>query len=323
MVSAGADNAEPADVRISGFMIVRDVVRQGYPFLEAIRSVLPVCSEFLVSDGCSEDGTWRALEQLRDSYPGKVRLFRDAWRGPTAQGEVIATMTNVLLERCTSPYCLNVQANEIFPEETARDVAQLPELFPGYDCFELPFYSIMGSDLPYSVDFRCRLFRNRPYIRSRGDGFDCGYVRSYFLWRLRPREFLARVVRQVGVRTWYTARPVYRYRALFPVNYVRKLDTHQILYTRAAAAGPSRELACARQALVDAQAAPDPVRAFWEHMAQFFKKERFRGPAPSARDEIPRSGLRQLGDAPAVVRPLLGRWQYDLRWSLEALGRLN
>ena len=23
-------------------------------------------------------------------------------------------MTNVLLERCTSPYCLNVQANEIF-----------------------------------------------------------------------------------------------------------------------------------------------------------------------------------------------------------------
>lgn len=34
-------------------MIVRNVAVQGYPYLEAIRSALPICDEFLVSDGFS------------------------------------------------------------------------------------------------------------------------------------------------------------------------------------------------------------------------------------------------------------------------------
>ena len=42
---------------ISGFMIVKDVLRQGYPFVEAIASALPICDEFLISDGYSTDGT--------------------------------------------------------------------------------------------------------------------------------------------------------------------------------------------------------------------------------------------------------------------------
>src|SRR5207253_299358 len=127
--------------------------------------------------------------------------------------------------------------------------------FPAYDCFKLPYYTIMGDGLLWSTDFRGRLFRKQPYIRSRGDGFDCGYVGSYFLRRLRPRQYLARVLRQVGVRTWYTARPIHRYRAMFPVNYLRKLETRLRLFTGPAATGTTRELTYAHKALAEAEAA--------------------------------------------------------------------
>jgi hypothetical protein len=51
-------------MEISGFMIVRNVISQGYPFLEAIASVLPICDEFLVSDGYSDDGTFEVLSEV-------------------------------------------------------------------------------------------------------------------------------------------------------------------------------------------------------------------------------------------------------------------
>jgi len=43
--------------RITCFMIVRNALNQGYPFLEAIAQALPVCDEMLIGDGGSTDGT--------------------------------------------------------------------------------------------------------------------------------------------------------------------------------------------------------------------------------------------------------------------------
>src|SRR5579885_2218265 len=83
-------------VTISGFMILKNVVSQGYPFIEAITAALPICDEFLISEGYSSDKTWEALQILERKFSGKVRLFRDEWRGKTERGEILATMTNLL-----------------------------------------------------------------------------------------------------------------------------------------------------------------------------------------------------------------------------------
>jgi hypothetical protein len=91
-------------VTISGFMIVRNVASQGYPFLEAALAALPVCDEFLISDGESSDATWKALEALRDKHPDKVKLFRDSWGGDASRGAVLARMTNALRRRCAGEY---------------------------------------------------------------------------------------------------------------------------------------------------------------------------------------------------------------------------
>ena len=44
-------------MKVSGFSFLRDGVKLGYPFVESIRSALPVCDEFIVAVGRSDDGT--------------------------------------------------------------------------------------------------------------------------------------------------------------------------------------------------------------------------------------------------------------------------
>jgi len=51
---------------ISGFTIARNVVDLGYPLIESVCSALPICDEFVISEGYSTDRT-------RDG------IYRDQW----------------------------------------------------------------------------------------------------------------------------------------------------------------------------------------------------------------------------------------------------
>jgi hypothetical protein len=52
------------------------------------------------------------------------------------------------------------------------------------EMFRIPFLTIMGN-LTWHADFRRRLFKNRLYIVSKSDGFDCGYAPKLILWAAR------------------------------------------------------------------------------------------------------------------------------------------
>lgn len=208
---------------ISGFMILKNAVLQGYPFLEAIIAALPICDEFLVSEGYSSDETWEALQVLEKKYPGKVRLFRDQWKGRTERGEILAAMTNVLKQRCAGSYCLYIQANEIIHESSLEEIKNLPALYPNVEMFRLPFYNIMGSRLLWVVDFRRRLFKNKEYIISKSDAYDVGYDPKRLVFQ--PRKLTDYILYAKGELSYYLPQPFYRYRAIFPVNYLTHL-TH-------------------------------------------------------------------------------------------------
>jgi hypothetical protein len=48
-------------MKVSGFTILRQTVRLGYPFTESIRSLLPLVDELVVGVGDGDDGTWEAV----------------------------------------------------------------------------------------------------------------------------------------------------------------------------------------------------------------------------------------------------------------------
>ena len=79
---------------ISGFMIVKDVLKQGYPFVEAVASSLPICDEFLISDGYSTDGTFEIVQRMANLNK-KIKFFRQAW--PSARRySILSEVTNAV-----------------------------------------------------------------------------------------------------------------------------------------------------------------------------------------------------------------------------------
>ena len=59
-------------MKVSGFSFIRDGVRLGYPFVESLRSALPVCDEFVIAVGKSDDGTLERLQALNEP---KLRII--------------------------------------------------------------------------------------------------------------------------------------------------------------------------------------------------------------------------------------------------------
>jgi beta-1,4-mannosyltransferase len=101
-------------VRLSGFTIVRDGVRCGYPFVESIRSVLPLVDEMIVGVGDCDDGTWETVLAIGDP---KIAPFRSVWNPELrVGGEELSRQTNLALDRCTGAWAIYLQADEVLHE---------------------------------------------------------------------------------------------------------------------------------------------------------------------------------------------------------------
>ena len=55
-------------MHVTGFTFIRNAVKFDFPIVEAITSILPICDEFVVAVGKSEDET---LELVRQIAPRK------------------------------------------------------------------------------------------------------------------------------------------------------------------------------------------------------------------------------------------------------------
>ena len=101
-------------MRVSGLNIIKNGVRFDYPFREAIRSALPLCDEFIVVVGKSDDGTLESLQELAEP---KVRVVETEWSDKVRpQAHVLAQQTNIGLHMCSGDWVLNIQANEVLHE---------------------------------------------------------------------------------------------------------------------------------------------------------------------------------------------------------------
>jgi glycosyltransferase involved in cell wall biosynthesis len=130
-------------MKISGFSIVRSGLALGYPFLESLRSALPLVDEMIVGVGDSKDGTWQALKRIKDP---KLKLFHSVWDMSAREGgRVLSIETNKALARCSGDWGLYLQADEVLHENDldlirssmARHLARRTE---GLDFSYLHFY---------------------------------------------------------------------------------------------------------------------------------------------------------------------------------------
>ncbi len=228
---------------ISGFMIVKDVLRQGYPFVEAIVSALPICDEFLISDGYSTDGTYEVLNRIV-GLNSKVKVYRYRW--PDKKDiTVLADVTNEVRGRCRFKYIFSVQANEIIHEESAPLIKALPKMLPHIDTFSFPYIQML-SKYKVTEEFRLRFSKNLPQIVAIGDAWTLGTSRAFDRtkklrclinpWRLSGylsngiSLTYANLCYGPHSRAIYLPKPVYRYWSLFPKNFLEKSQGHSELF---------------------------------------------------------------------------------------------
>lgn len=109
-------------MKISGFTLVRNGTQFDYPFLESLRSLLPLVDELIINVGIGDDDTLDRVQRfVQEEGAGKVSWFESHWplNDPEKKkgGLILSEQTNLALERCTGDWCIYLQADEVFHEE--------------------------------------------------------------------------------------------------------------------------------------------------------------------------------------------------------------
>ncbi|MCK5642826.1 MAG: glycosyltransferase [Gammaproteobacteria bacterium] len=162
-------------MKVSGFTIARNVIKFNYPILESIQSILPVCDEFIVNVGDSEDDT---LNLIRSIDSDKIRIIQNVWDfsdGP----EVLSVQTNLALRACTGDWAFYLQSDEVVHEDDLEKLkCIMQESFRDEDVDALRFrwLHFYGSYFRYRIDRgwyqkQDRIIRNNGTIESYGDAF--------------------------------------------------------------------------------------------------------------------------------------------------------
>jgi glycosyltransferase involved in cell wall biosynthesis len=202
------------EIRLSGCMIIKNGLRLGYPFVEAITAVMDHVDEMIVVDGESDDGTWDILTRMA-AVCSKLVLSQQPWSSDTQGGRAIAKATNHALSACPGSHVLYVQADEIYTDDNLRRLREL--LLQGYDSACLPFLHFRSgwwtilSNPDYVATIRC--VPNRPGVASVGDGCTFGGP----LGQVAPPEAFPDCVFHVG---WVYGR-----------NSIDKFKNHAKLYS--------------------------------------------------------------------------------------------
>jgi hypothetical protein len=166
---------ESACLKITGFTFVRDGLRLGYPFIESIRSLLPLCDEIIVNVPTSTDNTLQAVRAIGDP---KIRVIESEWSSDyRAGGLALSHHTNLALEQCAGDWCVYIQADEVLHEDSipAMKAAMRQELAnpqaQGLLVNYTHFYGSYWTEV-YSFGWyyrEVRVVRRDPSIRSCGD----------------------------------------------------------------------------------------------------------------------------------------------------------
>lgn len=119
-------------MKISGFTLVRNGTKFDYPYLESLRSLLPLVDELVVNVGIGEDDTLERLRAFaREEGGGKVALFESRWPLDDPEkrrgGQILAEQTNLALDRCTGDWCVYLQADEVLHESDLPGIRRAME----------------------------------------------------------------------------------------------------------------------------------------------------------------------------------------------------
>ena len=161
-------------MKVTGFTFIRNAIKFDYPVVEAITSILPICDEFVVAVGNSEDGTRELIAAID---PQKIRIVETVWDDSLREGgRVLAEETNKAFDAIGSDadWAFYIQGDEVMHErylDVVRDAMKRYKDDPNVDGLLFNYAHFYGS-YDYVGDSRqwyrkeIRVIRNDKSIRS-------------------------------------------------------------------------------------------------------------------------------------------------------------
>lgn len=105
-------------MKVSGFNFLRNAQRLGFPFVESIRSALPIVDEFVVALGPCDDDTEAMLLEIGDP---KIRIIHTTWNERirpdySIKGFVYGQQKSIALFNCTGDWAFYLEGDEVLHE---------------------------------------------------------------------------------------------------------------------------------------------------------------------------------------------------------------
>lgn len=112
-------------MKISGFTIIKNALRNDYPIIEAITSILPVVDEMIVAIGNSTDKT---EDLIRNIGSEKIRIVHSVWdvSQNNKGGTILAVETNKAFQHISpdSDWAFYIQGDEVLHEKYHDSIRQ-------------------------------------------------------------------------------------------------------------------------------------------------------------------------------------------------------
>lgn len=111
---------------ISGYVPVRDVIKLDYCAALSVESLLPICSEVVVSDGESTDGTFEFFTEWSKREP-KIRVITYPWPDPVGDLNMLKKWLNWTRNHLEYRSQITMDADEVLSPKSYSLISKLAE----------------------------------------------------------------------------------------------------------------------------------------------------------------------------------------------------
>lgn len=103
-------------MKVVGFSFIRNAVKFDYPIVESINSILPICDEFIIALGNSDDNTEDLIKSIDSN---KIKIIYTTWDDSLRKGgQVLAVETNKAFSQIKdADWAFYIQGDEVIHEK--------------------------------------------------------------------------------------------------------------------------------------------------------------------------------------------------------------
>ena len=104
-------------MKVAGFTFIRNAVKNDYPIVEAITSILPICDEFVVAIGNSDDETEQLIKGINSP---KIKIINTIWDETIREGGTVFAAETDKAFKAISPdvdWAFYIQGDECVHEK--------------------------------------------------------------------------------------------------------------------------------------------------------------------------------------------------------------